>query len=1253
MIKLIIGTPENCMNWVAGTYNDADFSPAWNYELILTEIESGSVTGDMESDQAILLVDQLCPVLPSKNWQLWIIDATQNIGGDWTIDEIFFGGTITSTPKTVQGKSADGIVNFYNIKASSFEKEVSRLYCKQSTRVNQWTDNAMKAIIAESTDSTVVRVGTLSRPAERLSVVRFNNERTALSALRALADMDDETHELIIQPVLSSFAGAEISFREIQKQYAPVILDEDFRLQPGPENVIIEPSNLEQRNIVTLPYYEETWREPERFLQLTTTEEAELNSRVPLTGIPASIETCIIYQDYFGGDVKSDLILENDKSNPFPPEGHLSSEGYLLQGEINFVQGMHFLEASSENPDWGEIARVSDPDEIVFEPVLNTQLRIKEITVSTRGDAILCAYYDLDTYETTITNVVSTSVFDVDNEALFSADMLATINNEHKVIDSLVADRITLKDALSALPEVGDTVSVSIYNKSRIILGLETKADGTLYLVENGTSTLISGYTYNEETIYTIRNHCNIHETWLTADTSTAELIVKDLGDVAANDILELHNLGNDLDPIDVKVSSVNAGLSKIVLTEAQGDLTANTRLRTKAKATLQINGGGTPVDAASGKYNEASGKNWTTLGSMTNTFQSVIDQPREIGFAIILQKTLEGTIKEFKCSNYPPIELTINGAKKVISTPDDSAEKDIDAFINARNDRYFLELPSDTKTAWASDTILEVKYKEKRLKEIVKYDMESIEAVAIERGCPILETDSFAVRLKKGGVPASKEELLPNPMTFLEAATLAEKIKEERSRPKFQVTIKNLFNLKYGEFKVGQQLRIELDEFTGEMPIEKVVKRFIPAAGTLKWMYEISANVTDRVAALMKKAGNTSRKILDEATDDTVVLDAVYGFQEKLTLSDAVSTDIADYTDNIFTVTIGGAEPIPGEDYEDVTLETSYLSSYPVRNIFDDGDELYCTGSILGGGVLYKYDIDADTFNNVMTTGDNPDRIIYDVDTWNGYFYLAHNTINGNERYSPVGGTSDNIDYGIGDGTQSLSTYNTEYLAGGKAGGGAAYITKSTSGNSGTFSKFWAIRDYYSIGHNKYSSYYVPSMKQFGNNLFWGTSKGQLWKDTLGTKALAYEFDSSADDRWVRPLLAWKDVLYASDSYLMVATNNGLTFQSVTPPADCAYIVKFAKSLDEETFIIVGKDSNGHAAAWSTYDFITWTKFYTNASYTYFYSFYDDGINLWFGTNEGIIKTSVTRVARSSQQAGERVETYTDIRHLVTYKAA
>ncbi|MEW5971754.1 MAG: hypothetical protein AB1706_18070 [Pseudomonadota bacterium] len=768
MLKLIIGIPQKCREWVSGASNDADYTNAWDMELVINEtLDNGSITTSKDEQKSIMLLDALCPAEIKKDWQLFFVDATLNVGGDWDINEVIFGGIITGWPKEAAGKDTNGLINFINVQASSFEKELERLTVKQQTRVNQWSDVLMKSIRVQYTDSFVVRDGTLERPPKRVSVARFNNERTALSALKAIAALDDETHELIFTPVLSaSFSGVEITFREIQKQYAPVILDETLRELLGPKQCTTTPSTVDQKNIVTLPFWVEEYRDSERHLQISTTSEAELNSRVSLSGIPSGIESCTLYQDYFGSDVKSELIAENDLSNPYPPEGHLSEEGYLLQGEINFVQGFHFLEASSESPVWGQIARISDPDDLIFEPKLNTQLRIKEMTVSTRGEAILCAYYDISEITSVITNVVSASVFDVEDGTKFNSDMLVVINDETKIVDNVNTNRVTLKSALSQAPEANDVCYVSNYNKSRVIFGLETTADGTLYVVENGVSTLLSNKTYNEETIYTIRNHCNVYETWTTSESSTATFEVNDLTGFSANDISELFASGNDKTPVEVKVQSINSGAKTITLTATQGTIPTNTKIRTKTKPKLQINGGGTPIDSTQGKYDEASGKSWTDLAEMENTFQSEINKTKEIGFSIIMQKTLEGTIKEFKACNYPEIDLIINGKKKVISTPDDSAEKDIDAFINARNERYFIELPTDTKTEWESESVLEVRYKEKRQREIQKVDFDSLYSVAEERGNPILESDSFETMLRKGGKTALPEECMSNSLT-------------------------------------------------------------------------------------------------------------------------------------------------------------------------------------------------------------------------------------------------------------------------------------------------------------------------------------------------------------------------------------------------------------------------------------------------------------------------------------------------------
>ena len=78
------------------------------------------------------------------------------------------------------------------------------------------------------------------------------------------------------------------------------------------------------------------------------------------------------------------------------------------------------------------MALINNPAYILFEPQKMTVLRIKELSITSLGDAIVCAYYDNTTISSNITNVVSASEFDVTDGTNFSADMLVKINDEER-----------------------------------------------------------------------------------------------------------------------------------------------------------------------------------------------------------------------------------------------------------------------------------------------------------------------------------------------------------------------------------------------------------------------------------------------------------------------------------------------------------------------------------------------------------------------------------------------------------------------------------------------------------------------------------------------------------------------------------------------------------------------------------------------------------------------------------------------------
>ena len=272
--------------------------------------------------------------------------------------------------------------------------------------------------------------------------MRFNKDRYANSALTDLAALFD--WQYLVEPQLTSTkAGCLIHFQKEQKKYAPIILNDALIESLGPLNSRIDPGKNTIKNIVTLPYYRKKIIEDERYQQLTTVIELELNSTVTLRQTPANIEASQLYRADYSDGLAHDDELEQDLINNNPPTGHNEDEGYLVRGRVNDIPGLHFFDASSQSPDYGDIGIINNPEYIIFEPLINTSLRAKELQINTLGNAIVCSYLDITCTDTS-----------------------------------------------------------ELFDQSKIIFGLELKASGDLYIVENGTSTILSGKTYSTEGIY-------------------------------------------------------------------------------------------------------------------------------------------------------------------------------------------------------------------------------------------------------------------------------------------------------------------------------------------------------------------------------------------------------------------------------------------------------------------------------------------------------------------------------------------------------------------------------------------------------------------------------------------------------------------------------------------------------------------------------------------------------------------------------
>jgi hypothetical protein len=529
--------------------------------------------------------------------------------------------------------------------------------------------------------------------------------------------------------------------------------------------------------------------------------------------------------------IHTDIFRELFSTADWPSGLINQGEDYLKPGNENDVYGLHFLDGTAEFSAWGDFGVVSDPELIQFEPVNLTALRAKELYVSSMGEAIICAYLDYD------------GVTDPDTE-LFDID--------------------------------------------RIIFGLKLNADGSMSIIENGVATGIAE-TYEEEEFYTIRNVCEVYETRVTTLTATNDIPVDDTDIFTADDVIEIFRSGEDQAPTETVVTSV--GASNIIVSAPIGSIAAGVLVRTKPKATLQINGG---------THGTVSGSEWVTLGTMANTFQTTADEARDLGFCIGFQKSLVGTLKEFWASHYPPVEVYVGTDRLTCYTAEHTSEADIQCFLDVVDGLAKIRFPSDTKDLWGSGEILKVRYKEKRLNKLTLVDYQDIQQTAENRGTPIEETDrTLDSWRRKGGIEAPEEKLLETTLTSAEAYALAKQILAFRVRGDFRVWLDNFHSLEHGFIEPGMILPVNHYEYGQfEIEIQRVLATYWgPVSGETQFTYYIEANWPDTLDDLYKRLA--VRRIENRGNDTATIFENV-PVAEYIYHQDLVSYSQQPYVDYI-----------------------------------------------------------------------------------------------------------------------------------------------------------------------------------------------------------------------------------------------------------------------------------------------------------------------------------------------------------------
>ncbi|MEW5970218.1 MAG: hypothetical protein AB1706_10150 [Pseudomonadota bacterium] len=834
MLYLICGTKQNCIDWLNNVSQTADYTRYFDKTTshITKTSNKGEITGLEGVERSFKLFSKDMPAI-QEGWYCYLLDA---IGTTIkTVSRIHFGGVVTDQPKEFISRINGNDINFVNLQASSMHILLTRILLDLPVMVNQNTDHIVKTILRKTCHSEKVEAGNIENPG-RCQYARFNKDRYALSAISDLATLFD--WQFIVEPRLTSTkAGCQVHFQAEQKQYAPVILNDGLVESLGPLNSSIDPGNNTIKNIITLPYYQIKYIDDERHQQIVTEDDLELNSTVTLQQKPANIEASQLYQaDYSDGLERADE-LEQDIDNSSPPDGHTESEGYLVRGRVNDIPGLHFFDASGENPDYGDIGIISNPEYVLFEVFRKTAIRAKELKVNQLGDAIICAYMDI------------------------------TSENPSE-----------------------------LFSQDKIICGLELKSNGDIHSVINGVSNKISGKSYEAGETYTFRNRANSFETFTTQASEGNIVYIQEWGqsDIAFenDDIVEIFNFGNKKSPIEAKVQ----GISKyppyyLTLTEDIGSCLEGVKVRTKPKLTIEFNGG---------EYGEVSGREWTWLVTTINTVQTEINEIREVGFCIAFQKSLSATLKEFKAVHYPPIQVYAGSTELTCSTPDDSAEKDIDCIIESSEGNYHIRFFSDTKSKWSSGSILTVKYDARELHYSTLYDIASMKAIAEREGIPYESGDAFEALKAKGGREARQENISPNLMTRTEAFMLARKILKLRVQGDMKVKLRNLHSHIHGYIEPNQILTVDLSGYpVKEIPITRTEQAYEGEVdGVSRWGLSIEANIDDYIDKLIATSGKTAKRITDQSADDTVKQDYSYCIFESIKLSDSIYCEAGEVVD-------------------------------------------------------------------------------------------------------------------------------------------------------------------------------------------------------------------------------------------------------------------------------------------------------------------------------------------------------------------
>lgn len=921
---------------------DADYTPYRNQAkpfVFSQDNKTGGKTGQVYGqDLSLFDHDALMPGVVAQN-RITIFDSAD-------AGTSLFAGVIVSSQRVARAKTGGGeLVNEWLIEAEGYQWEADSVGIDELPFVNVNAGRFLNYLMGKWTSLSEGEIDTEDSPT--INYIRLSNQRRFSQVGFDLAGLWAGSEFYIG----NTHTGGAVYFRQKQSTFAPITLSTAYLNTIGnreDQYVTIRKDYDKVFNIVQFPYYREQWREPDFHVQSTVADDAFLKTSVTLAGQPASIEEAVLFFDDFAdGELSSDF-LEYDVDNPSPPTGFTSADGFLIEGELNGVTGLHLLDGASFSggyPDGGNpVGRLTDPASLQpFTGQEGQAIMAKEVVINQRGYGMVLGVFDQSTIQTVVASGSTTTriqIVDQSDPPEFWFPCLITVNDETRWVSNTNNGYIDiLTDGfgpLSQAPEAGDIVEVHRLSISRVKFGvwfMGADASYALRYIKNGVTTAFSPARTYTATTYSLRLFMQCFETTIAGGISSTGCTLADDANFSDNDVVHIFTRGSRKEP-ERRVIQVGTGNE---ITYAATDYTPEVgyRVRTFPKMVLQIKGGA---------FGDINGRDWTTLYTDENTWQTSATVDREDhGVAVCVHQlswldadSLVATITQFSMKNPPPITGNIGDRYLHIGTQEvDSQEPDIDAIVRKVGSHFQLDFFPDTKELWGSGETLELRYKDRWRIHLQSLDLESIREVARVRGHELTGTEEEQELIRLGGRALDSIEILPTPLEDVEALSQADSILEAVSSPAYTVEIATNTHLDL-KCQAGQTLKSTLSDVP-DLEIQRVELQELPGAATEEgnslYKQRIIAGTADRLSEILQKRvlANAGRLVLDDGvTDDTFTRLQKSGVSEA-----AMAVDEFEVITTPFYLLAESGEYLITEDGDRIISEFDYVPPF-TSNAFD-----------------------------------------------------------------------------------------------------------------------------------------------------------------------------------------------------------------------------------------------------------------------------------------------------------------------------